>query len=238
MNMFMFDEALRPPRIGSLAIMSGTLLCAMAVAGPAFSADLPDDYYSSYRPRYDYGPSYYEREPERGCYRCGCCGGRRYSERPPVEYYVPERYVAVEERHPVERGPVAERHWVQRDYVERRYPLGSGERYSYPTRYRYSYFYPKPAGGDDPWSRSADPYSRFAGGEPPPRYTDYPPPAPVTYEWDGPRPRYVEAPRPYHEYRPAYEHEPPPPRAAYEYEVVPRPPVTVPSGYYYPGHAE
>jgi hypothetical protein len=239
MNMFMFDEAPRPPRIGSLAIMSGTLLCAVAVAGPALSADLPYDYNPAYRPHHEYyGPSYYEREPDRGCYRCGCCGPRPVAQRPIVEYYVPERYVADEERRPVERGPFAERHWVQRDYIERRYPSGAVERYPYPPSYRYSSYYPRPPRApEDPYSRApgGDPYSRF---EPPPRYSGDFPPAPVRYEWDGPRPRYVEVPRPYYEYRPVYEHEPSPPRPAYEYEPSPRPPATVPSGYYYPGHAE
>jgi hypothetical protein len=250
MNMFMID-ARRPPRIGSLAIMSGTMLCAMVVAGPAFSADLPYDYNTAYGPRYEYYRShYYDRDYDRGCYRCSCCGGRRYApvaERPIIDYYVPdryaperyvpERYVAVEERRPVERDPVAERHWVQRDYFERRYPGGAAERYSYPPSYRYSSYYPVPRGGD--------PYSRSAAAEPP-RYTDFPPapvtrdypPARVTYDWDGPRPRYVEVP-PSREFRPAYEYEPAPPRTAYDYETSPRPPATVPSGYYYyPGHAE
>jgi hypothetical protein len=226
MNIFMFDGARRPPRIGSLAIMSGTLLCVTA-AGPALSADYPE-YDRSYRPHYEYYvPRYEGRDYDRGCYRCGCCGGQRYApvaERPTVE------------RFPVpfeEPRPVVDRRWVQRDYIERRYPAGSGARYSYPSRYSYSYYYPRPA-GEDPY-RSAPP-----GGEPPTRYSGEYPPAPVTYEYDAPRPRYVEPPRPY-DLRPAYEYEPPlPPRNAYEYERAPRPPATVPSGYYYyvPGHAE
>jgi hypothetical protein len=221
MNMFMFDEARRSPRVGSLAIMFGTALCAMTVAGPALSADLPYDYNTAYGPRYEYYRPYYDRDYDRGCYRCSCCGGRRYA--PVVERPMVERYVNVEEPRPiVERPPVAERHWVQRDYYERRYP----PRYPYPARYRYSYYYPTPAD---------DPYYRSAAVEPPPRYRDYPP-APVT-DWEAPRPRYVEVPRP-HEFRPAYEYEPSPPRSAYEYETSPRPPATVPSGYYYPGYAE
>ena len=228
MNMFMIDEARRSPRIGSLAIMSGTLLCVVAGAGPAFSADLPYDYNTAYGPRYEYyRPHYYDRDRDydRGCYRCSCCGGRRYA--PVVERPIIERYIPIEEPRPVvERPPVAERHWVQRDYYERRYPGGYASRYSYPARDRYSYYYPTPA--DDPYYRSA--------GEPPRRYTDYPP-APVTYDWEGPRSRYVEVPRPY-ELRPAYEYEPSPPRSAYEYETSPRPPATVPSGYYYPGPVE
>jgi hypothetical protein len=43
----------------------------------------------------------------------------------------------------------------------------------------------------------------------------------------------------HYEFRPAYEHEPSPPRSAYDYETSPRPPATVPSGYYYhPGYAQ
>jgi hypothetical protein len=220
MNMFMINEARKPPRIGSLAITSGILLCVTATAGPALSADYPE--YERYRPRYEYYyPRYHDRDYDRGCYRCSCCGGRRYA--PVVERPIVDRIpVPIEERPVVERVPVAERHWVQRDYIERRYPAGAGVRYSYPERYRYSYYYPAP--------REDDPYDRSAGE---------PPTAPVTYEYDAPRPRYVEVPRSY-EFRPAYEYEPtPPPRNAYEYETAPRPPATVPSGYYYnPGYAE
>jgi hypothetical protein len=141
--------------------------------------------------------------------------------------------IPIEERRPfVERVPVAERHWVQRDYVERRYPGGSDVRYSYPPRYSYSSYYPRPIRPGEPvYAPGGGLATRYSG--------DGFPPAPVMYEYEGPRPRYVE-PRPY-ELRPAYEYEPPlprPPRNAYEYEA-PRPPATVPSGYYYrPGYAE
>jgi hypothetical protein len=214
MRMFAINEARKPPRIGSIVIiMSGTLLGAVAAAGPALSADLPYDAYrprySDYPPRYDdyYRPSYYDR----GCYRCSCCGTRRYApvaERPVIERVpvpvverpVVERVpVPVVERPVVERVPVAERHWVQRDYIERRYSAGTRYGYGYPSSYRYSYYYPNPT--DDPYS------------------------APASYDYDTRPSRYT----------PAYEYEPSP--RAYDYETA-RPPAPVPSNYYYNPNAE
>src|SRR5262249_21279063 len=118
MNMFAINEALRPPRIGSLAMISGTLLCAAGAVGPALSADLPYEdmpYRSGYRSDYSYDTGF-----NTGCYRCSCCGRRivRVAEPPEVEERPP---LEVVERPIVERFPVAERHWVQRDYIERRY---------------------------------------------------------------------------------------------------------------------
>jgi hypothetical protein len=219
MKMFAINDARKPPRIGSIAIMSGTLLCAAAVSSPAFSADLPYDYG---RPHYT---EYYRPHYDRDC----CCCARRYApvaERPVVER-VP---VPVEERPVIEHVPVAERHWVQRDYIERRYPA-PGPHYGYPKSYRYSYYYPRPS-VEEPYYREES-----HSEPPPPRYSGEYPPAPAAYEYDLPPPRYAEPPRP-RELRPAYEFEPSP-QPSYERELSPRPPAPVPSGYYYhPGYAE
>jgi len=214
MNTFAIEEAHKPSRIGSIAIISGTLLGAIAT-GPAFSADLPYD-------STPYRPGYYRNSYNNGCYRCNCCG-RQIAPAAERDY--------VEERPPVpvvERFPVAERHWVQRDYFERRYY--PRPRYTYPGRYRYSHYYPAPG---------ADPYPYDQGPPSEPRRFSYGggpyPPAPAAYE-AGPRLpyRYAASSRPY-EYRPAYEYEYGP---SYEYEASPRPPAMVPSGYYNPGYAE
>jgi hypothetical protein len=238
MSTFAIIEARKPSRIGNLAIFSSALVCAAGAASPAFSADLPYDD-TAYRPgyyRYDsYKDSYYSGH--NGCYRCGCCGRRfvRVAE-PPVEehppYPVMERSII--ERPVVERVPVAERHWVQRDYIERRYPYATA-RSAYPGRYHYSYYDHGP---------DADSYPAFEA--PPPRELRRRPgygggyrPAPVAYEWENePRTpyRYAASHRPYDYYRPSYEYEYKP---AYEYETSPRPPATVPEGYYYgPGYSE
>jgi hypothetical protein len=224
MNMFMIHGASWPPRIGSLAVVSGTLLCA-AAASPALSADYPE--YDRYRPRYEY---YAPRYDDRECYRCDCCGARRYG--PTAELPIADRYPAPYE----EPRRFPERRWVQRDYLERRYP-GGAVPYSYPDRYSYSTYYPRPPrGAEDPYR---DPYRAAIPPGPPVRYGSEYPPAPVTYEYDAPRPRFVEPPRPY-ELHPAYEYEQPrPPRSAYDYETAPRPSAMVPSGYYYgPGRPE
>src|SRR5262245_60180112 len=101
MNMSATNEARKPSRIGSLAIISGAMLGTVV---PALSADLPYDY-PPYRPTY-----YQESYPGyTGCYSYRCAAVEE--ERPPVE---------VVERPIVERFPIAERRWVQRDYIERR----------------------------------------------------------------------------------------------------------------------
>jgi len=51
MNTFAINAALKAPRIGSLAIISGAMLGAVGAVGPTLSADLPDDY-PPYRPGY------------------------------------------------------------------------------------------------------------------------------------------------------------------------------------------
>jgi hypothetical protein len=242
MKMFAINEARKPPRIGSIAIMSGTLLCAVATSGPVFSADLPYDYG---RPRYtEYSqPSYDRPSYDRDC----CCCVRRYApvaDRPMVERVPPPIIERAEEEsrqgQMIERVPVAERHWVQRDYIERRYPA-PGPRDSSPKAYRYSYYYPKS-------SEEERYYRDESRSEPrPPRYSGEYLPAPAAYEYDAPPPRYAAPPR-IRELRPAYEYEPsprpayeygPPRRSAYERELAPRPPAPVPSGYYHhPGYAE
>jgi hypothetical protein len=234
MNIFAINEALKAPRIGSLAIISGAMLSVVGVVGPALSADLPDDY-PPYRPPYyrnsysggDYGNSY-----NSGCYRCGCCGLRIT---PAAQRFVEEREPVVVERPVVERFPVAERHWVQRDYLKRlsfyyetRYPHPSP--YPYPSRYRYPPYYP---------SRSADADRAYdAASLAEPRRFGYGgaeyPPAAAAYEYAAePRTPYRHVTsRPY-DYRPEYEYRP-----SYEYETSPRPPVAVPSGYYGRGYSE
>ncbi len=155
MNKFAIIGARKAPRTGCVAIISGALLGAVAAAGPAQSGDLGIPYqYTGYR----YWPGYvgYNRNCYScGCYRCGCyrCGvARNY-------------------------GLVAERHWVERDYWERRYPVAPhyplyGYRYPYPGPY-YSWEAPRPHLG----------YGGIAY-----------PPAPISYEYDPPsRPLYDEA---------------------------------------------
>jgi hypothetical protein len=174
MKTYAINEARKPPRIGSLAMISGTLLCVVGAAVPALGADLPDD--RDYRP----APTYYRdysTSYNNGCYRCTCCGGSfapaadRYRVEERVPYPVVEREVA---RPIVERIPVSERHWVQRDYIERSWPSYGTSRYayqeypgayqSYPGRYRYSYYYP----GSGAESYTA--YESGAGREPYPVY--------------------------------------------------------------------
>jgi len=231
MKIFAINEARKPPRIGSIAIMSGTLLCAVAASGPAFSADLPYDYgrprYTEYsRPNYD-RPDYDRPNYDRDC----CCCVRRYApvaERPMIERAPPR--MEEESRQVIERVPFAERHWVQRDYIERRYPA-PGPRDSYPKTYRYSYYYPRPS-AEEPYYRDE------ARSEPPPRYSGQYLPAPAAYEYDAPPPRYNMAPPRPRELRPAYEYGPLP-RSAYERELSLRPPAPIPSGYRYnPSYAE
>ncbi len=214
MSTFAIDEARMLSRTGSIAIIAGILLGA---TGSAFSADLPYD-----GTPYPYPPGYYRNSDYLGCYRCSCCG-RRVA--PAAERDV------VEERPPV--AVVAERHWVQRDYIERRYY--PWPRYNtYPKRYHSSYY---PGPGADMYTYDPRPpvelrRSGYAG-------VPYPP-GPAAYDVE-PRPpyRYAASSRPA-EYRPAYEpaYEYDYYRPSYEYEVSPRPPATVPSGYYSSGYPE
>jgi hypothetical protein len=159
MKTYAIDEARKPPRIGSLAMISGTLLCAAGVAVPALGADLPEDYRPA--PGAYYRSNYYPVYTNNGCYRCTCCGApapvaERYRVEERVPYPIVERQFV--ERPIVERGPVSERHWVQRDYVERSWPSSATsarrayEEYpaayqsyqTYPGPYRYTYHYPGP----------------------------------------------------------------------------------------------
>jgi hypothetical protein len=239
MNMFMTNEARKPSRIGSLAIISGAMLGAVGAVGPALSADLPDDY-PPYRPTYY--RNYYSNDygGYSSCYNCG----QRFEQaaaRPPV---MEERPPVTIERPVVERIPMAERHWVQRDYIERQYPsYAATERYdysSYPGYYRYSHDCSAPC---------AEPYRAYepAPYREPRRQFSYVgahyPPAAAAYEFENePRAPYRYAAsshppydyyRPSYEpgYRPAYEYKP-----AYEHEPSPRPPAAVPRGYYGPGY--
>ncbi len=168
------DEARKPPRIGSLATISGTLLCVAGAAVPALGADLPD--YRDYRPAPTYYRNDYSTSYNNGCYGCTCCGvpfapaADRYRVEERVPYHVVEREVV---RPIVERIPVSERHWVQRDYIERSWPSYAAARYayqeypgayqSYPGRYRYSYY---PGSGAESYTA----YESGAGREPYPVY--------------------------------------------------------------------
>jgi hypothetical protein len=205
MNKFATNEARKPSRIGSLAVISGAMLGAVGAVGPALSADLPDDY-SPYR------PTYY----------------RNYYNNYPVTV--------------VERPFVAERHWVQRDYIERQYPsYAATTRYdysSYPGHYRYSHYCPGPCTESYPAYEPA-PYRE------PRRRPSYVgahyPLAPYEYESEPRAPyRYAASSHhPYDYYRPSYEPEYNPTyryKPAYEHE--PRPLAAVPGGYYGPGYSE
>jgi len=195
MNIFATNEARKPSRIGSLAIISGAMLGAVGAVGPALSADLPADY-----PPYQ--PTYYQNY----CYSC-------------------ERVV--------ESIPVAERHWVQRDYIERQYAYSS-----YPGDYRYSHHCPTPCTESYPAYEPApyrEPWRRLSYGG------AYYPPAPAAYGYETePRAPYrYAASSPYGYYRPSYESKYNPAyeyKPAYEHEPSPRPPAAVPSGYYGRGY--
>jgi hypothetical protein len=113
MNTFAINEARKPPRIGSLAMISGTLLCAAGSFSPAIGADLPEGYPPSY-----YRPAY------SGCYVC-CCS--RPVERPVVEQ------VPVTERHWVQRDYTERQYATRYEYQE--YPA----QYRYSPCYSESY---------------------------------------------------------------------------------------------------
>jgi hypothetical protein len=241
MNMFATNAAHRPSRIGGVVIVSGAMLGAV---GPAFSADLPYDYPPPYRPTY-YQDSYTNYNTGyAGCYSysCTCCAQRPVAAPLPVEQYPP---VPV-----VERPAVAERHWVQRDYIERQYPsYPAATRYaysSYPGPYRYTHYCQGPC--VEPYPA----YEHAPHGEPRRHFSyvgAYHPPAPAPYEYehepyapyryaasshrprDYDRPAYEYDYKPAYEYKPTYEYKP-----AYEHE--PRPPAAVRGGYYGPGYSE
>jgi hypothetical protein len=145
------------PWAGYVATISGALLSAFAAAGPAQSGDLYNPYeYSSYR--YAPGPAAYYGYRRNcnscGCYQCGCsrCGCCATTHR---------------------RSPVIERHWVEREYYERRLPVGG-----YPYRssgYADGYpYYSSP-----PWG-APRPHLGYGGIN----YGPYP----ISYEYDAPRP--------------------------------------------------
>jgi hypothetical protein len=220
MNKFATNEARKPSRIGSLAVISGAMLGAVGAVGPALSADLPDDY-PPYRPTYyrNYDSNYNSGYSD--CYSCG----QRF-----------ERVVV--ERPVVERVPVAERHWVQRDYIERQYPSYTAYS-SYPGHYRYSHYCPGPC------TESYPAYEPSPYGEPRRRLSYVGAHYPSAYEYERePRAPYRYAAwshHPYDYYRPSYEPGYDPAyqyKPAYEYEPSPRPPAAVPGGYYGPGYSE
>lgn len=207
MNKFAIIGARKPLWTGYIAIISGALLGAVAAAGPAQSGDLGIPYqYTGYR----YGPGYngyngyygyngYNRNCYScGCYRCGCyqCGCNQCG--------VARNY-----------GLVSERHWVERDYWERRYPIGPRYPvYGYP---RYPYPGPYYSGWEAP-----QPHLGYGGIR-----------APISYEYEAPsRPFYDEATlRPPAGIPGAYHN------AGY---VEPgwRPPAGIPGGYYNAGYGE
>jgi hypothetical protein len=163
MKKFAIIGSRRPPRIGCIAIIGGSLLGSVAAAGPAQSADL-------YYPRpYPYPYQYTGYPGYNGYYRSNCssccnpccnpCGYRPY---------IRPRFVV-------------ERHW---DYWERRYPLPYPP---YPP-YRYPYYSSGYAGY--PSYPYPDGYAAYSGG-PRPRLgfggVQYPPgPAPISYETEAP----------------------------------------------------
>jgi hypothetical protein len=213
MNKFAIIGACKAPRTGYIAIISGALLGAVAAVGPAKSGDLayPYDYtghYTGYRPGYD--------GFHRDCfsYRCDCCRV--------VRRFVPEFAPAVEFAH--------ERHWVQREYFERRFPIAAPRfshcgfpRCDFPRGYARPY-YGGYAGGYPYYSGPSEPRPHLGFGG-----VQYPP-HPISYEYEAP-------PRPSYEYEasrapvgmPYY-------NAGYGEEPPPRPPVSVP--YYNAGYAE
>lgn len=212
MNKFAITGGHKPPKAGFIAIsfvsiIGGVLLSSVAAVLPAHSADLypyaypyPDQYTT-------YTPSYYQGCNSCGCNSCGCrpccnpCGVRTY----------------------VRPAPVVERHW---DYWERRYPS--------PYPYRYPGYYPSYAGypynpysAGYPYSSYPDDYPAYGGG-PRPHLgfggVQYPP-APISYEYQTPRPPYeyqAAAPAAY-DYQSG--------RPGYDYELPPRPPVGIPGGF-------
>jgi hypothetical protein len=192
MNKFTIIGASVPRRAGCVAVISGALLGAVAITGPAQSADFYYPYeYSGYRP----APGYYPYN------RCG--------------WYPCQRRVSV---------GVAERHWVERNYWERRYPVASGP---WPLDPPYG-----PVAGTYPYYQGGyqggywDGYPRYSGGSRPRlgfggvQYQ----PAPIT--WEG-----GVAPQPLYEYENV-------PRPAWQYDAGPRPPVGIPSPYYNAGFVE
>jgi hypothetical protein len=235
MNKFATNEARKPSRIGSLAIISGAMLSAAGAVGPAISADLPEDYPP-------YPPTHYRHY--NNCYSCERRFERpameeRMLERPVVEERVVQRPVVeervverpvVEER--VVQRPFVEERVVQRPYIERQYPpYAATTRYDYrcPARCAESYPAYEPAPYREPRQRLS-----YVGA--------HYPPAPAAYEYESePRAPYRYAAssyRPYDYYRPSYEPEYNPAypyKPAYEYEPSPRPPAAVP-GYYRRGY--
>jgi len=183
------------PWTGCVAAISGALLSAFAAAGPAQSGDLYNPYeYSSYR----YGPEAY-RGYSRNCYSCGCyqCGCCATTHR---------------------RSRVIERHWVEREYYERRLAVGGYPYRSYGYGDGRSYGY-----GDGRSYGYRDGRSYGYGDSSPP--------------WGAPRPHLGYGGIQYQPSPILYEDEAPP-RSPYDYEGPPRPPIGIPSAYYNDGYVE
>jgi len=196
MNKFAIVAADKPSRTTCIAAIFGALLGAVTAATPAQSADpypypYPYPYpheYTAYQPAYvgHYRNCYPCGCNQCNCYRCGCCGvARPYAN-------------------------VAERHWVERDYWERRYPA------DWPRYHGYAGGYP-----NYPYAGRA--YPNYSGGYPHLGFggIQYQP-SRISYDYEVPRPVYEEAPPP----------------SFYEYEAAPRPPVGIPGAYYNAGYAE
>ncbi len=170
MKTFAINEARKPPRIGSLAIISGALLGVAGIAGPAFGADLPEYSYDT------------------GCYPC--VPRPVVEERVPVErHWVQRDYV--ERRYESESYPSSRYSYY--------YPGPGGEAYdtcrtalwgrcgqAYPT------YEAPPARRFTYESESVPPYryaARFHGYRPYDYYRSYDhprPPAPVSSGYYGP----------------------------------------------------
>ena len=107
MNKSAIVGSLKRPWVGCIATIVGVLLGETMIAAPAYSGDMYDPYYQ--------GVGYRSGCYQCGCYQCGCsqCGCSRCGCCGPIGY---------------RRSHVTERHWVEREYYERRYPVG-GHRY-------------------------------------------------------------------------------------------------------------
>jgi hypothetical protein len=149
MNRCSINGARKPPRIGSLAMISGALLGTLGAVGPALSADLPFSDTPYQQP--GYYPDWHHCDHCRQWGPEGRMGAPGYEPFPPM----------------AERFP-PERRWVPRDYAEPRYPMGGP--YSPYAQYRdgpyrshrYSSYYPGP-------DAQADPYEGYGPLPPEPR---------------------------------------------------------------------
>lgn len=157
------------PWTGYVATVCGALFSAFAFAGSAQSADFYPGYggypgygYPGYGPAgYHEGNGYHPHCFQCGCGPCGCihrCGGCGSPCYPRIH-----------------RSSVIERHWVEREYFERRSPGPCCRPYAYNTRPYYSdSAYPDYFGGLG-WPR---PHLGWGGIAAPIGYDDDGPPRP------------------------------------------------------------